>query len=256
MKTTFPNKYAANLPHALPARLVLAAAMAMAAPCFAGSIELTPIQIDLSTQAKVAILTVRNTGTEESLIQVTLNQWAAANPGSPVLQSRDLVITPATFRLAAGGEQLVRVGLTNTTATPSELSYRLVVEEVPPPPAANATQARFIVRHDLPVFVAPSGAPRSSLDISMDCAVGGAGVRVTNLGNVHTKLRTVTLAASSTTPGTQIMGGTEKFAYLLPAGQRTWRLADVAPGLSGKDFKVTTLTDQGTFTADVKNKCS
>jgi hypothetical protein len=33
-------------------------------------------------------------------------------------------------------------------------------------------------------------------------------------------------------------------------------LSDVAPGLSGKDFKVTTLTDQGTFTADVKNKCS
>lgn len=225
---------------------------ATASVCQAGSIQLTPVRINLSNAAKVQILTVHNTGTEESVMQVTLNKWTLDDEEYAYVQSQDLVITPATFRLAPDTQQIVRIGLRESTPARVEDAYRLLVEEVPPPLVPGATGARMIVRHDLPVFVAPMEPAVVLLDIDLECTDNGSLLNVTNIGNVHAQLRNVELEDSSA--GVQL-GNWEAFNYLLPTAKMSWSLAEVAPAATDKRLNVTMLTDQGSFTADVTTSC-
>lgn len=228
------------------------ALLAVAATAQAGSIQLTPVRINLSAAAKVAVLTVRNTGSENSVMQVTLNKWTLEGGNDAYQQSQDLVITPVTFRLAPGAQQIVRIGLRNQAAPANEGTYRLLVEEVPPPQSADVTQTRLIVRHDLPVFIAPADPVNAALDISVECVPGGGNLHVTNMGNVHAQLRNVVF---ETNPGRQLLASWDTADYLLPTAQKRWSLAKVAPGAAGKTFKVTALTDHGSFSADVTKVC-
>lgn len=225
---------------------------AVALSCQAGSIELSPVRANLSSKAKVAVLTVRNTGAEESVMQVTLNKWTLDGQGYAYAQSQELVITPVTFRLAPGAQQIVRVGLRQSAPLRTEAAYRLLVEEVPRPPSADVTQMRMVVRHDLPVFVAPIATPKAALDIAMDCAADGSRLRVTNMGNVHAQLLKVTLTDTSANPE---LARWQSADYLLPQAQKSWLLTEVAPQSVGKNFLVTALTDQGSFTGHVQTKC-
>lgn len=237
-----------TLNRTLPGLTLLFAALA----CQAGSVQLTPVRINLSEAAKVAVLTVRNTGTELSVMQVTLNKWTVEGQDNVYKRSQDLVITPVTFRLAPGKQQIVRIGLRNKAPESREGAYRLLVEEVPPPQRLGATGTRLVVRHDLPVFIAPLAPATASLDIAVECAPGGGNLRLTNIGNVHAQVRNVVLEEGS---AKQVLGRWDAADYLLPEAQKSWGLAQAAPGATGKAFLVTALTDQGSFTADVKNLC-
>ena len=238
-----------NVKRALPGLMLFI----VAATCQAGSVQLTPVRINLSDGAKVAVLTVRNTGTERSVMQVTLNKWTLDGQQYAYKQSQDLVITPVTFNVAPGKQQIVRIGLRGNPPANKEASYRLLVEEVPPPASPGVTGARLVVRHDLPVFVAPVDAAEASLEVTVDCAADGAMLRLTNIGNVHAQLRNVVLEGI---PAKDVLGRWETFDYLLPDAQKSWGLAKIAPAAAGKSFVVTALTDQGSFMADVKNTCT
>lgn len=218
----------------------------------AGSIQLTPVRVNLSNAAKVQILTVHNTGTEESVMQVTLNKWTLDGDQFAYIQSQDLVITPTTFRLAPGEQQIVRVGLRDSPPENIEDSYRLLIEEVAPPEVTGVTGPRMVVRHDLQVFVAPIEASLASLDIVIECTAQGSILKVSNIGNVHAQLRSVALqgSLSNTQVGSWVVSD-----YILPTAQRSWALAQFAPAAAKQSLGVTMLTDQGSFNSDVINSC-
>jgi fimbrial chaperone protein len=242
------NKLLGSIRCALPGFVLLIAA----ANCQAGSIQLNPVRIDLSDAAKVAVLTVRNTGSEESVVQVTLNKWTPDGQAYAYEQSQELVITPTTFRLAPDQQQIVRIGLRQGPPTLVEGSYRLLVEEVPPPPLADISQTRLVIRHDVPVFVAPMAVSKAALEISVECAADGDRLRLTNIGKVHALLRNLRLEGNSSA---QFIAEWDTFDYLLPEAQKSWMLSQVAPEAGGRGFLLTAQTDQGSFTADVKNSC-
>lgn len=224
--------------------------MTAAATAWAGSIEVTPVRINLASQTRTAALTVRNTGTAESVLQVTLNSWNRNGPEYVYAQSQELVITPVTFRLAPGAEQIVRVGLRGAAPAAAEAAYRLLVEEVPPPPVPGFTGAILLVRHDLPVFVAPTAAASATMHVDVHCAAP-VQLHMANTGNVHSQLRNVALTDPS---GTQLASW-DAFDYLLPEAEKAWDLAQVAPAAIGKPFRVSVMTDQGSFAADVTQPC-
>ena len=222
------------------------------ATCRAGSIELTPVRLDLSAAAKVAVLTVRNTGDEDTVMQVTLNKWTLDGQRYVYEPSQELIVTPVTFQLAPGKKQIIRIGLRSNPPADKEDAFRLLVEEVPPPPSADVTQTRLVVRHDLPVFIAPAVKARPAIDVSIGCEDDGTKLRLTNIGNVHQKLRDVVLEDVATN---QELAHLDTFDYLLPAAQRAWNLRQVAPNFNGKSLLVTMHTEQDSFTSNVTNTC-
>jgi fimbrial chaperone protein len=229
-------------------------ALALASACnvFAGSIEISPVKADLSERARVAVLTVRNTGEDETVMQVSLIRWPASDAMYAFEPSNDLLVTPATFRLKSGAQQIVRVGLRGAVPQQTEMAYRLIIEEVPILQEQDTTSMRLVVRHDLPVFVAPAAAPQRKLDMLIDCSPDGAGLHLRNLGNTHLKVLRVALREIGTG---ELQGDWKTFEYLLPRGETWWLLSAVAPDAKAPTYTATVYTEQGAFPADVQNQC-
>ena len=126
------------------------------ATCRAGSIELTPVRLDLSAAAKVAVLTVRNTGDEDTVMQVTLNKWTLDGQRYVYEPSQELIVTPVTFQLAPGKKQIIRIGLRSNPPADKEDAFRLLVEEVPPPPSADVTTNQELAHLDTFDYLLPA----------------------------------------------------------------------------------------------------
>ena len=224
-------------------------------PVSAGSIQLTPVSLKLSPKSNIAVLTVRNTGTEESVMQVSLNKWTLHEGQYQYQQSQELVITPATFRLAPGEKQIVRVGLRNQKKMTEEIAYRMIVEEVPKPSSVNYPQMQLVIRHDLPVFVAPNEV-KAVLDISIDCKANAPNLRVTNIGNIHSQIKQISIKDSVKK---HELGKWNTADYLLVGAQKSWdvkaQFGSKNTPLDQKSYAITALTDVGSFTANVANTC-
>jgi len=231
---------------------LLAVAWLVAAQAQAGSIEISPVRADLSATVRVGVLTVRNTGKEEAVMQVSLLRWPVSDADYAFEPTADLLVTPTTFRLAAGAQQIVRVGLRGAVPLKEEAAYRLVIEEVPALQEQDTTRMRLVVRHDLPVFVAPVAPRMQKLTITMECAEGGAYLQLKNLGNLHLKVLRLTLLE----PGSTALDADWKtFQYLLPGGTAQWRLSTIAPRAKARGYTATAYTELESFAADVQNTC-
>lgn len=232
------------------ASLALTAGMPICAT--AASLEISPVRVDLSSRARVAVLTVHNTGSDETVMQVSLLRWPVSEAMFALERSDDLLLTPTTFRLLPGAQQLVRVGLMRAPPPLSEAAYRLIIEEVPAMQEQDTTRMRLVVRHDLPVFVAPAAPVVHQLDMLIDCAPDGAGLHLRNRGNAHLKVVRMTLQDPATG---ELHGDWKTFEYLLPGGETWWLLSTVAPDAKGDHYTATAHTDQGNFPATVLRQC-
>jgi fimbrial chaperone protein len=218
----------------------------------ASSIEISPVKVDLSSTASVGVLTVHNTGEDETVMQVSLMRWPVSEALYAFEPTTELLVTPTTFRLAGGARQIVRVGLRGPVPLQTEMAYRLVVEEVPTLQEQDTTRMRLVIRHDLPVFVAPAARALHQVHMEIDCSPGGAGLRLRNPGNSHLKVLRMTLQESAT--GTT-QGDWKTFEYLLPGAEKRWLLSTVAPDAKAVGYTATAYAEQETFSAEVQNQC-
>ena len=89
--------------------------------------------------------------------------------------TRDLLVSPAVFTLPQNGSQLVRVALRGAPADPTrELSYRLILQEVPQPANPDFSGLQVALRLSIPVFVANAGATGPAL--AWSAAASGDGL--------------------------------------------------------------------------------
>lgn len=138
--------------------------------------------------------------------------WLAAG----LAQAGSIEISPVRSDLSAAvrvGVLTVRVGLRDAATEKVEAVYRLVIEEVPALQEQETTRMRLVVRHDLPVFVAPVAPGVPMLDIAMECGTDGAHLRLNNVGNLHPKVLRLTLLEPTTST---MQGDWKTFQYLLP----------------------------------------
>ena len=103
-------------------------------------------------------ITVRNDGEEPVVVQSSVLAWTQEDGKDIYASTTEALVTPPIMTIAAGAEQIVRVGLRRPPDPRSELAYRVFLQEVPPPPKPGFTGLQVALRVGLPVFVAP-GAP-------------------------------------------------------------------------------------------------
>jgi fimbrial chaperone protein len=218
----------------------------------ASSIEISPVRVDLSAKARVGVLTVHNAGEDETVMQVSLIHWPTTDAMYAFEPTNDLLVTPTTFRLAGGAQQIVRVGLRGSVPAQTEMAYRLIIEEVPALQVQDTTRMRLVVRHDLPVFVAPVAPDLHQVHMAIDCGPNGAGLQLRNVGNSHLKvLRMVFLEPAAS----KSEGDWKTFEYLLAGASKRWLLTTVAPDAKALAYVATAYTEQGTFSVNVQNPC-
>src|SRR5512139_759337 len=116
--------------HALAAIAGLAALLALPS-AGAGTFTISPLRVDFTGAAGTAVLTVRNEEAGSVVVQAEGLSWSQEGGQDAYQPTRDLLVSPAVFTPAAGGSQVVRVALRRAPDATRELSYRMVLQEVP-----------------------------------------------------------------------------------------------------------------------------
>jgi len=236
-------------------RFVTLALAALAAavwlpPASAGAFSISPLRVDLSRAAPTAALTVRNEDEAEVVVQVETLQWSQADGQDVLDPTRDLIASPAVFTLPAKGSQLVRIALRRDPDARRELSYRLVVQEVPPAPSPDFTGLQVALRMSLPVFVAALAPSPARLEWSAARVPDGAlAVVARNPSDTHARVLSFSVvpATGSGAPLDQPVA-----TYVLPGQSHGWRFGGgAAAGAIAPHYQLRGRTDAGEFTAEL-----
>jgi fimbrial chaperone protein len=178
------------------------------------------MRVSLSSAKPVAALVVHNDGAEASVVQLDLVGWTQAGNADVYAETGEVLATPPILTLPPGGSRVVRIGMRRAPDHDRELTYRLYIQEVPPPLAADYEGMRMTLRVGVPVFVASVAKPKPQLQWrSVATADGGVKLTLTNGGNEHVKITDLELSAAD---GGRSSGVQHVLTYVLPGQSRDW----------------------------------
>lgn len=125
---------------------------------FAGSLQVAPISVELSAGEQAQALWLSNSGDRPIRAQVRVMKWSQAGGVERLDPSRELMPSPPMLEIAPGQQQLVRLVRPVASPPDQELTYRLIVDELPDPRQERDAGLQFLLQYSVPVFVLPVGA--------------------------------------------------------------------------------------------------
>jgi fimbrial chaperone protein len=236
------------------AAIVASAAASWPSPARAGTFTISPLRVELSQRVTTAALTVRNEGPEPVLVQAESVLWSQAGNQDALEPTRDVLVSPVVFTVPPRGSQLVRVALRRPPDPATELSYRLLLQEVPRQAEPGFTGLQVALRLSLPVFVSPLEPAEPNLAWTSDRADDGSiVVRADNTGAAHARVLSFTMAPEGSA---EAVLRQSVATYVLPGQFRTWTLEDKNTGRvdsagSAGRYTLKGTTDDGEVVAEL-----
>ncbi|HEY4962197.1 MAG TPA: fimbria/pilus periplasmic chaperone [Terriglobales bacterium] len=212
----------------------------------ASSFSVTPTRIALSGKHSAVTVRLLNTGDDPVTVQARVVTWTLSENKEVYQDSDEVLLNPPIFTLEPDKPQLMRLGLRHPRGDANEVAYRLIVEEVPPPPRPGIS-LRTILRISIPIFVEQLGAVRKQLDWRAEATPDGMKISATNNGNVHVQIRNLSLVPEGSTASPK---GRTVLDYLLPGQTREW-VFEEQPTRDALKLSLTAVTDAGNFNASL-----
>ena len=160
-------------------------ALVCAGVALAGTFQVNPIRITLSSRSSSSLLTVRNDSMEKVRFQVGVFEWDQSPDGEMLLNpTEDLIFFPNLLAIDPGDERNIRVG-TNRSIVSTEKSYRIFVEELPPAEKSEAQGIRILTKMGVPIFIQPAKQLLQGQIEQMKLGEGKFYFEIKNVGNVH-----------------------------------------------------------------------
>jgi fimbrial chaperone protein len=223
--------------------------LATATTAVAGSFSISPLRVELASKKRIEALTVRNEQDSEVVIQAVVQEWTQVNGQDMLTATHDAFATPAVFTLPGKGVQVVRVALRRDADNNRELTYRLLLQEVPPAAPKDFTGLQVSLRLSLPIFVTPTSDAKSALTWHAKWSNDGKlTVDAVNTGTAHLQVMDFTLQF-----GDQAINQAHQpvSKYVLPGSRMTWTVTPPAEASRTAAMKAHVYSDQGEFDADV-----
>jgi fimbrial chaperone protein len=205
----------------------------------AGSVELSPITLQMVGKERTTTLRVRNTEAQPITLQLRAVDWTQANGDDVYTPSKTLAVSPPVFTLKPGATQTVRVVVEGVEAIKVERAYRLVLDQIPESNLQGEAGVVMPIRVLLPVFLTPSAGSRPRLAWKLAPSSSGGTLIASNTGDARERL----VGLKVTTGTTQIAGDQGLSGYVLAGASHAWPLAGVGAGTA----KVS-VTGEGLFT--------
>ena len=213
-------------------RAAAACAIVLALPAQAGMFSVTPVRIFMTPRDRAVAVTIVNEGDTPVALQAELNAWSQKADGTDELvPTEDMVLSPPIVKLAPRQRQVVRLALVKPADASRQLTYRMVIAEVPEAtvPKGATVELQVALALSMPVFVTPPVAQRAIACTAQAAAAAPAvDVKCSNTGSAYAQVREITV-----TRGDRQLARFEGGAYLLPGATRTLQAkagAAVAPG--------------------------
>lgn len=218
------------------------ALLVCAQPVLAASLQVSPVTLLFQPGQPALGITLRNTGDAPLTGQVRIFAWSQDGKEDKLEPVQSLVASPPMVVIPPQGEQLVRVVRTSRQPADHEITYRLLIDELPPPQEAAASAGvsggvNFRLRYSIPVFVPMAGVPADpKLSWTLKQHDGAWFLGASNQGATHAQLSTVKLEGAG---GESFQVSSGLLGYALPGSGREWRLPDNFPAkLAAAGLKV------------------
>ncbi|HSD21072.1 MAG TPA: fimbria/pilus periplasmic chaperone, partial [Anaeromyxobacter sp.] len=206
------------------ARALLVAAALAPAAARGGDLDISPVNVELSANARTALMSLRNGGAAPARYQLRAYAWAQKPDGAMDLSpTRELVVFPPLLELAPGEARNVRLG-TDAAPGAAERTWRVFIEELPRAATAeDAARVKVLTRIGVPVFLAPA-APVARGELVF-LARDGARVRLAlrNTGTVRLRPAAVSVALLAA-DGARVFEKALDPWYVLAGGERVYEV--------------------------------
>ncbi len=217
------------------------------APALAGVFSVTPVRIFMKPRDRAVAITIVNEGDTAVALQADIHTWAQGPDGADQLVlTEDMILSPPIIKLAPRARQVVRLALLKPADASRELTYRMIVREVPEAVAtqANTMEVPIALALNMPVFITPPVARR---EVSCEASRVGDQVMATcsNTGSAYAQVREIQLRR-----GDQVLARFEGGNYILPGVRKAIALTANQPVAAGEvqlnvvfdDFKTQAFT--------------
>lgn len=198
----------------------------------AASLQIMPVNIEVPAPGAASKVTITNSGDETANIQIRLFKWVQNNGKDELVETRDVVASPPAAKLGASKKAVIRVVRLSKVPVAAEESYRLVIDEVPPPPKVGQAGIGFTVRHSIPVFFSSKNI---DADLGWKAKVKSGQIVLTasNAGDRRVRLAGLRLSGNG---GKSISFGDGLSGYVLGQSSRVWvaKAKSFAPGATVK----------------------
>lgn len=192
----------------------------------AGSVQISPVHLDLSAKRPIASLRIKNIGDAKIAFQLNIKRWQLQHNKEIYQQSDALIFSPPIFTLQPGQIQIIRVGLRSEKSinATTELAYRLFFRQLPlDNNSSDLSSLRLIFNISLPVFVKPKQKLQKLLSWKLAYMNRThLSLRVTNSGNAYALIYGIKLD----TIHHKTIYSQEQSFYLLPQQQKVFKFTN------------------------------
>jgi fimbrial chaperone protein len=233
--------------HCLRALALLLPLCGLSLHAGAADFSITPVRIFMEPRDRAVAITVTNDGTQEAVMQADLFAWKQKPDGEDELvPTEDLILSPPILKLAPKSRQVVRLARLGPAPAGSQLTYRMIVREIPEarPPSSEVT-LQIALAFSLPVFITPPNAKR---DLSCSAKRASADAVVAtckNMGTAYAQPREFVLLASN---GERI-ASRDTGGYILPEITRSFEIKREGAAIPSGSMRLQVALDDGTMQA-------
>ena len=161
--------------------------IASTSQAFAGTLQVSPIIIEMAQNISTTTENLENKGTSVITAQVRVFKWDQKDGKESLTPTTDVVASPPALKIQPGAKATVRIVRLSKTPVKDEESYRLIIDDIPPPPDKPGDSVSFAVRHAIPVFFQ---SPGLKSQLSWSAGMKGDQLEITsnNAGGLHSRL--------------------------------------------------------------------
>jgi fimbrial chaperone protein len=195
--------------------------MALAGVCTAataGTFSVTPVRIYMKPRDRAVAVTIDNEGDTEVALQADLNIWTQRPDGTDELVlSDEMILSPPIIKLAPRARQVVRLALLRPADPLRQLTYRLIIREVPEMSGLKeqGVQIPISLALSMPVFITP---PAAKPEVACEASRADAqtlNAACANTGTAYAQVRELLVKRDG-----QVLARFEGGAYILPGARK------------------------------------
>lgn len=217
-------------------------------PAWAGVFSVTPVRIYMAPKDRAVAVTLTNEGDSDIVLQADAYTWTQSADGTDNLAlTEDLLLSPPIVKLAPKARQVVRLAMLAPRDASRQMTYRLIMREVPQAAAQpKGVQVPIALALNMPVFITPPAAKRE-----VSCEVKRSDAHVlqalcANTGSTYAQIREVVLKR-----GDQKLAWFEGGSYVLPGARKAINLTSTQDVKAGVAEMSITFDDFQTVTSSV-----
>jgi fimbrial chaperone protein len=187
-------------------------------------------------------ITLENQGDQPLVAQVRVFAWEQRLDEDVLLPQDQLQVSPPMARLAAHSSQVARVIRLALGNGQKELTYRLVIDELPDSVARADRSIDIRLRYSVPLFVLPNTTSLGpDLTWHLERVEGRPYLNVTNTGDLHAQISAVEVLDDR---GDVLHVATGLLGYALAGRQRQWLLPEQSARGNWSPIRVKAVVNQ------------